>query len=147
MSLTMIPAHAGSLVSFSLYGPIPQSLCTHGKVNGGRTAQFGCDAILCPRGTYSEQGMATSSGGCRKCPGACRKCPPGQTTIYIGSTECMKLDQKDILLMFFDVLDGDKWPDEYTKSWKDGDPSVCQWEGVTCDAEQKIIGLAIPESV
>jgi Leucine rich repeat N-terminal domain len=59
----------------------------------------------------------------------------------------MKLDQKDILLMFFDVLDGDKWPDEYAKSWKDGDPSVCQWEGVTCDAEQKIIGLAIPESV
>ena len=139
MSLTMIPAHTGSLVSFSLYGPIPQSVCTHGKVNGGRTAQYGCDAILCPRGTYSEVGMATASGGCRKCP-------PGQTTIYIGSTQCMHLDQKDLLLMFFDVLDGDKWPDEYRKSWKDENPSVCQWEGVTCDAEHKIIGLVIPES-
>jgi hypothetical protein len=108
-------------------------------VNGGRTAQYGCDAILCPRGAFSDQGMATASGGCIRCP-------PGQTTIYIGSFECMQIDQKDILLMLFDVLDGD-WPDEYKKTWKEeNEMSVCRWAGVTCDKDQKIIGLTIPEN-
>lgn len=48
--------------------------------------------------------------------------------------------------MLFDVLDGD-WPDEYKKTWKEeNEMSVCGWAGVTCDKDQKIIGLTIPEN-
>jgi hypothetical protein len=109
-------------------------------VNGGRTATHGCDAVLCPLETFSEQGFAIDSSI------GCKKCPQGQTTIYLGSTECVKLDQKDILSMLFDVLDGDKWPDKFKKGWKEENTSVCQWAGVTCDKDHTIVGLKFPGS-
>jgi Leucine rich repeat N-terminal domain len=128
------------IASFRLYDPIPTSLCTHLKVNGGRTLKYGCDAILCPLGTFADHGLAAD-------PGGCKRCPQGQTTIYLGSTECITLDQKDLLSMLFDVLDGDNWPDEFKKGWKEDKISVCEWAGVTCDNEHTIVGLSFPGSV
>ena len=119
---------------------IPQSLCNNANVNGGRTVKYGCNAILCLLGTFSDHGVATD-------PGGCKKCPQGQTTIYLGSTECIKLDQNDLLSMLFDVLDGDNWPDDFKKGWKEDKISVCQWAGVICDNEHTIVGLSFPGSV
>jgi hypothetical protein len=122
-----------------LYEPIPPALCSNPRMNGGNTVKYGCDAIVCPLGTFSHsnRGYAQDSSKCEKCPG-------GQTTMYLGSTECIELDQKDLLSMMFDVMDGDAWPEEYKKGWKDENTSVCDWAGVTCNEKEEIIGLAIP---
>lgn len=110
-------------------------------MNGGSAAKFGCDGIICPLGTFSSasEGFAKDSRTCEKCPGE-------ETTLYLGSTECVALDQTDLLSMLYDVMDGDSWPEEYRKGWKDESISFCQWAGVTCDENDEIIGLAIPRS-
>jgi len=66
--------------------------------------------------------------------------------MYLGSTECIELDQADLLSMLYDVLDGDQWPDDFKKGWKEENVSICSWAGVTCNEKEEIIGLAIPRS-
>lgn len=125
-----------------LYDPIPPALCSNPKVNGGNTLNYGCDAIICPLGTFSPvsgQGFAQDST-------KCEKCPTGRTTLYLGSTECIELNQKELLSMLFDVMDGESWPEKYRKGWKDENTSICDWAGVTCNEQEEIIGLAIPQS-
>lgn len=110
-------------------------------MNGGNTAKYGCDGIICPLGTFSagSQGFAQDSS-------KCEKCLAGQTTLYLGSTECIELSQADLLSMLFDVLDGESWPDEFKKGWKEEGVSFCDWAGVTCNEKEEIIGLALPRS-
>ena len=133
-------AHAFFLAC-RLYDPIPPSLCSNHKLNGGSTVKYGCDGIICPLGTFSpgSQGFAHDSA-------RCEKCPSGQTTLYLGSTECIELNQADLLSMLFDVLDGDHWPEEFKKGWKEENVSICDWAGVTCNEKEEIIGLVLPRS-
>lgn len=47
---------------------IDSDLCEKDKWNGGEVERFGCDAIACPPGSYSEVGRASSeSGDCMPC--------------------------------------------------------------------------------
>ena len=73
-----------------IYDPVPHTLCTNANINGGLTKTHGCSGVICPLGTYSDPGHATHADGCKPCP-------PGKTTVYLGSSTCIKFDENDYL--------------------------------------------------
>lgn len=122
-----------------LHMPIPESFCFNEHVNGGATEDYGCDGLACPLGSYSETGFATEASN------GCTPCPEGESTVYIGSTTCRTFDDTDILTIIHAVMEGIPWPAGYEETWsKDNDDSVCDWEGVECDANGEIASLTIP---
>jgi Leucine-rich repeat (LRR) protein len=103
-----------------IHGPIPLALCNGNQINGGRTGSFGCDGILCPLGYYDATGFAYDANE------ACHKCPSGQTTIYLGSTECIELHVEDLLSMLYDIMGGELWDQAEVFRWK-SDINICHW--------------------
>mmetsp|Transcript_17405 Transcript_17405/g.49822 ORF Transcript_17405/g.49822 Transcript_17405/m.49822 type:complete len:1322 (-) Transcript_17405:68-4033(-) len=121
-----------------LSDPIPEGLCSSAKVHAGLAKHCGCDAIICPVGSYSAMGFAPGKGGCTKCP-------EGETTRFLGSTECQNFTQQDFLGMFYDAVGAeDWWPMDRREGWKDTTVSKCEWKGVVCDANGDVIALSIP---
>lgn len=104
--------------------------------NGGN----GCDAILCPVGTYNAYGRAKSSTG-----GGCLSCPNGK---YAGASGCAGITndednlEKDILDRLFTETGGSNWTKK--NNWENG--TVCEYEGITCstsgDEGVEVIDLA-----
>lgn len=141
-----IPATFGqsrSLKDFRLganmfYDPIPPSLCNNPNINGGLTAIHGCDGVICPLGTYSDSGHAPNAEQ------GCTKCPEGETTMYLGSIACQPFSTEDILSIFFDAMQGDRWPDELQENWKNRHIDVCFWSGVICDSKGDIVSVGFP---
>ena len=140
-----IPASFGSnrsIKDFRLghnmfYDPIPPGLCTNKKINGATTEDFGCDGVLCSLGSYSEEGFAVDGQGCTKCP-------EGETTLYLGSTRCDALTEADVLSIFFEVMQGNEWPDDMKRNWGDPTVSTCEWSGITCDSNGEVVSLSFP---
>ena len=125
-----------------VYDPIPPGLCSNPNINGGLTKQYACDGVICPLGTYSDTGRAEESS-----PGAggCLPCPEGESTLYLGSTTCRPFSDKDILSIFFDVMQGDRWGENFRKNWQDPKAKLCDWSGVVCDRSSgKITGISFP---
>lgn len=116
-----------------LHEPIPKNLCTN-RVNGDFTASYGCDAILCPLGTYSELGFASEQIGCTMCP-------DGQTTMYLGSSICFQLSVEDVIGMFFEVMGAGDGKADYNRGRTD---PACQWDGITCDDGGQIVSISFP---
>ncbi|KAL7510061.1 hypothetical protein ACHAXN_006999 [Cyclotella atomus] len=138
-------AHSKSLKDLRLGGNeiygIAEQVCSNIELNGAPKEEIRsrCDHILCPLGTTSDTGFATSSM-------PCEPCPEGQSTLYLGSSTCQEFSEKDILRMMFEMLssngDQQQWSNEYKNDWtSDNDP--CQWHGITCE-DGEIVGLAIP---
>lgn len=121
-----------------LYGEIPQSLCNHPTVNGGLTATYGCDGVICPLGYYSDSGHATHADN------GCKKCPEGETNMYLGSSHCRQFSEADILSIFFDAMQGEKWPDELQENWKNQNVDICYWSGIICDADGEVVSMGFP---
>jgi hypothetical protein len=103
-----------------IHDPIPISLCASSQVNGGRTRTYGCDGILCPVGFFDPGGFAFNEVD------SCEKCPTGQTTLYLGSTECIDLTVEDLLSIFYSVMGGDMWDQNDVRNWQSG-RFICQW--------------------
>ena len=130
---------SSTLVDFKLggnqiHGPIPDTLCSSTKLHEGMTSRYGCDAVLCPLGTYSTAGYATLTS-------ECKPCPSGQSSLHLGASSCVPISQKEILSMFFDVMGGESWDEDQKYGWKTL-PNECDWAGVTCDSNGEIIGMA-----
>jgi hypothetical protein len=106
-----------------LYDPIPSTLCSNTNLNGGATLKYGCAGVLCPLGSYTENGHAMDAHS------GCIPCPPGETTMYLGSSSCRAFSEKDILSLLFDVLQGERWPPRHKENWRDYKVSVCDWAG------------------
>ena len=93
--------------------------------------ESGCDAILCPKGTYNEFGRAKSGPG-----GACIDCSGGE---YAGQTTCEGTtatddneeynQDKKILDKLYVETGGKNWTG--ADAWGKGG-GVCTYEGVTC---------------
>lgn len=125
-----------------LYEPLPRGLCANPHLNGGATKLFGCDGVLCPLGTYSE-----NSGHASETYGPCQPCPPGETTLYLGSLRsgCRRIAPAEILTMLYEVMRGSSaWPAEARRNWGDLSVNVCDWAGISCDADGEMTGLAFP---
>jgi Leucine-rich repeat (LRR) protein len=84
---------------------IPLELCEKGGWMGGLVEEYGCDAILCPLGTYTTDGHAAGAES------ACTPCGDGFP--YLGATSCSTdfADQEpwEILAGFYLAMGGDKW--------------------------------------
>jgi Leucine-rich repeat (LRR) protein len=119
-----------------IHSPIPSSLCNNHRVNGGRTRNFGCDAILCPLGQYDATGFAFDAEE------GCHSCEKG-TTIYLGSTECADLHVDDLLSMFYDVMGGELWDETEVFRWK-SDINICHWNGIICEDDGTLVSLSFP---
>ena len=63
--------------------------------------------------------------------------------MYYGSTSCSSAAQaseRDILMTFYDGLNGDKWLSNF--NWGT-DTGICTWFGVTCDQDLSVIELKL----
>lgn len=93
--------------------------------------ESGCDAILCPKGTYNKFGRAKSGPG-----GRCLDCKGGE---YAGQTTCDGTEDTDdnvdynkdkkILDKLYVETGGKNWTG--ADAWGRGG-AVCTYEGVTC---------------
>jgi Leucine-rich repeat (LRR) protein len=95
----------------------------------GDVSRFGCQAFLCPPGTWAPQGRAMSSDT------TCQSCSDDST--YWGRTECRASTssvqrEREILLNFYNVLNGRNW--KVDDGWLELDQDVCQWHGIGCDS-------------
>eukprot|EP00957_Ditylum_brightwellii_P177023 13485965-Ditylum_brightwellii.AAC.1 len=108
----------------SLTGNVPRELCNSRRLNEPLLSGFGCDAILCPLGTFHPDGVATNLGGCRPCPVDIQIDEDGFETSnaspYLGTTKCATAD-----------FHGDHWGHAF-RDWMDMTVPSCSLPGVEC---------------
>jgi Leucine-rich repeat (LRR) protein len=110
-------------------------LCDQGNWMDGTVATFGCDAIVCPKGTYNEFGRRTNSVlSCETCAAA----------VYLGSKECGAATQAttthDILQSFFSSTDGTNW---VNKDGWEASSDYCTYYGVACNAARDVVKITL----
>jgi hypothetical protein len=132
-----IPLRLTDFTQMSLYlgdneiNGIDEPFCNLGGWMGGQVEEDGCDAILCPAGTYNTYGRQTSEGV------ACQPCPFTFTAMFYGSTVCdadtTEYNEREILIKFYDSTGGSNWRN--ADNWKEDSVSICDWYGVFCESE------------
>lgn len=140
-----------------------KALCDRGALEiggwmNGKVQDYGCDAILCPVGTYSESGRQEDNDT------GCEVCPVGTGGRW-GATECDSDEAPassdlEILCEFYLALKGGKWDSKDGWSIFDGMESkvdltlptyqeqeinVCTFEGVGCN-QGSVISLSLPNN-
>lgn len=86
----------------------------------------GCDAIMCPQGTFNSLGRATSEDG-----GECVEC---LSATFAGAVSCPNMNEdnsreKEILDGLYKATAGDQWSKDVLY-WTEA--AVCNYEGITC---------------
>lgn len=108
-----------------------QKLCEMYEWMDGTVKYRGCDAILCPPGTYNEYGRETNEGP------TCIACPFTYSAPFYGSVSCTpditEYDEREILKKFYISTGGSKWLN--SDNWLDDNVSICNWHGVICKSE------------
>jgi len=120
-------------------------------------ATFGCNAILCPPGTWNKNGKETKSSLCLPCDesadvfGATQcgntetDAPPAAPTPP-GSTPAPAPQQPktetEILDMLFAATNGQDWTEKHD-GWLVQDTPACDREGITCNDEGKVESLRL----
>ncbi len=100
----------------------------------------GCDAIMCPQGTYNTLGRATNEddGGCIECVSA----------TFAGSVSCPEKTEdnsreKEILDGLYIATAGNQW----SKDGKDvvywNEANVCKYEGIICSDEGAVTEINV----
>lgn len=95
-----------------------------------------CDGIACPAGSVAFEGVFP-----------CTKCPGGEAARlknrYLGQTgECSDYSQRDILKITYKATTkGGTW--RGVSDWDDDNKNVCQMTGITCDAKEHIVEIAL----
>lgn len=108
---------------------IAPGLCNMDQWNDGDVKENKCNAILCPKNSFSPIGRHSLDYNCTACP-------EFTASLYLGASECISDDdlneesEKKILLKLFDDLKGTGWYSH--EHWYDDDVSFCQWYGITC---------------
>ena len=145
---------------------IPSRLCEKKKWMGGDVGVFGCDAILCPKGTANFEGrQSTANSTCVPCLELIDSSSLGHTECYVYQVNIEgSLTERQILNNFYDDLDGDNWSEN--TNWKDDKVDICDWFGVICrsdtdeiktegieqsvidniNTENKVIGISLPSN-
>jgi Leucine-rich repeat (LRR) protein len=120
-------------LSGNKFNTIAPGLCSMNKWLDGQVGAFSCNAILCPRNTYSETGRQYDEDH------GCFDCPDDETTPFMGSLFCMsedeetQLEERAILEQLYHDLDGLNWVSQ--ENWFNDKVSFCDWDGITCSRE------------
>ncbi|KAG7362767.1 RHS repeat-associated core domain containing protein [Nitzschia inconspicua] len=118
---------------------IADGICSKSQWMGGDVGSHGCDAILCPTGTYSAIGREGSGATCEEC---------GTDTsgflgrfVCLSSSEVQEGSERDILELLYNSMDGPHWLDN--TNWLDPDVSICNWYGIQCisDSEDSVASI------
>ena len=114
--------------------------CQQGAWMSGLVEEFGCDALLCPKYTWSIEGRDTEQSNCTECDSA----------QFYGSTECESAPVTATpdwlpLAKLYHATDGEHWNistgwevlDDVldTTDWEETNATsllVCTWHGVGC---------------
>jgi len=155
----------------NLISSIDERLCTLPNplwMSGGVGA-FGCEAILCPQGTYNHGGRRQyTNDSCQTCEAESKE--GSSSTSYLGQSSCgMATDDLDVatpeeaqaaeeviavtaakartmervvLEALFESTDG---PDEQWKTstgWLD-DEDFCNWYGIDCDENGSVASIQL----
>lgn len=86
----------------------------------------GCDAFMCPPGTWAPLGRATNTESCDSCS--------DDTTLW-GRTRCdsstpADVQERQVLVNMYNVMGGREW--KVDTNWLSLDTTVCDWYGITC---------------
>lgn len=104
---------------------IDNSLCSIGGWMKGLVEKIGCDAILCPQGSFSNRGRQRSSDA------PCVPCQDLKDVPYLGQTECKNFaGERGTLNLFFSMAGGTAW--KKNDGWNSNAP-ICSWTGVKCE--------------
>ena len=92
----------------------------------GDVLSVGCNAFLCPPGTWAPEGRATRSDSCDSCP--------DNDSIW-GRTECSStmtadVNDRSVLVSMYNALGGRSWKSD--DNWLSLDVDVCNWYGISC---------------
>lgn len=111
---------------------IDQSLCKKSSWMNGDVAKFGCDAILCPAGTYSTFGRMTAEfNKCFPCRNSALSFP------FMGSTKCA-LSQQKILSYFWEKTGSTNWLNY--DGWENvTSDTMCTLYGITCEFDDETL--------
>jgi Leucine-rich repeat (LRR) protein len=105
---------------------------------GGAVAGIGCNAILCPPGTFAPEGRQTGND-------LCQQCASGGTVF--GSSSCSGAPatqqfERETLISMFDQMGGPYW--KTSTNWLDPSANVCnRWFGVTCNNSGQVIAVRL----
>ena len=108
--------------------------------------QFGCDAVLCPPGTFHPSGAATLESGCRPCPASDededhdpplnrvlgRLHCPGVNFVHGDLDGDGVLSQNEILRLLWVYTIGTNWGAQF-QTWADPHADACELNGVYCN--------------
>ena len=93
-----------------------------------------CDAVACPAGTSAEEGVYP-----------CNPCISKRYNPYLGGKgQCTVLNQRVILDSFYKSSSvGGKW--KGVNNWGQDDVFICDYSGVTCDENNRVIRLELSD--
>lgn len=104
---------------------------------GGDISSVGCQAFLCPPGTWAPQGRATLSRACDRCVDNSAVWGKNFCQSSLSSNE----SERDILVNFYNYMDGRNW--KIDDNWLDESADVCDFYGVGCDSGGSVISLVL----
>jgi Leucine-rich repeat (LRR) protein len=128
---------------------LPSRFCDNSQWQVGYVgrAHFGCNAILCPPGTWNTNGRETNGSLCEPCEGievyGATQC--GEATLTSGTGQgnesvfTTQLEQK-ILDLLFTATNGKDWTVPHN-GWTN--LPVCSREGVSCDDQGNVEALRL----
>lgn len=146
----------------SLTGTVPKSLCK-GGANSVHLLyrQFGCDAVLCPPGTFHPYGAATLHAGCRPCQDVTTSDDGNNNRSLrkvLGRTKCDGIEfvhgdlngdgilsPREILRLLYVYTAGQNWGAQFM-NWADPKIAECDLNGVVCLHGRKVAKIDLTDA-
>ena len=103
---------------------------------GGSVAALGCQAFMCPPGTYATYGRKIENENCTVC----------ETVTYAGATDCPEssdgtiVDEREVLVNLYNACGGRFWKNN--NNWLNPSVGVCDWYGIVC-IEDKVTEIIL----
>lgn len=96
---------------------------------GGDVQSAGCQAFLCPPGTWAPQGRATRGVSCQSCTDKVSQWGLTSCQSSLSNTD----QEKQILINFYHALGGPNWKTTGNSDWLYQGDDICGWYGIGCD--------------
>lgn len=120
---------------------IPEEFCAKSDWFDGAVAA-GCDALLCPPGTFNAYGRRIGAEDCEECNFR-------GSALFYGSRMCgavvpQFMSDNLMLQEVFSSTGGLSW--DNSENWLRDDVSICEWYGVTCDDQNRVSELNLDDN-